>query len=150
VPLSDGSGKIIGYLGGGFNLTTLFGLMASQEVAPFDFAALIDKHGQVIANTMPSGITGDVKGFVSDRNPIISRFVSSAPTFGINETAMVMEDEYDDPNSRKHFLEVLYPMDSGWGMFLLRDKSSVLNEVIPGIWHMSLITALLVERSFNK
>jgi PAS domain S-box-containing protein len=139
VPVLDKSGDITACIVGGVYLTDLSRLVSKDRIGGFDFGFIVDRRGNLIAHTD----TGLVKKEQRERymeHALVSRFLHESRS----DESKVMIEDCVDPVDGKEYLSSFVKLKSGWGLGLAQSRKTILSEIRPVIWQITLLVSIII------
>jgi signal transduction histidine kinase len=125
VPLLTEKNSIFGYLGGVFHLKDVSGLLLSRHHDPGHTYFLVDRLGQVIAQSGQA--TADNSQDQSIRHPLVKSFLRRS-TQNNQKTTPQFVNYYCDHHD-KECRGAYYVLESGWGLLVEKSQDSFMKEV---------------------
>jgi hypothetical protein len=139
VPVVDKTGGITAYIGGGLYLTSLSQLVTKERIGLFDVGFIVDRKGYLVAHTDTKRLQEETRKRYVEHS-LVSKFLDK----GQNHDSKVMIEDCVDPVDGKHYLTSFVSLQSGFGLALARDKASVLSEIYPVAWRITLLASTLI------
>ena len=133
-PLLDPNGDIFAHLGGVLYLSGISGLLAGNDIAPFDYGLLADRQGMLIGH--------------SDRNLVsASRTLQKSdvpfPDYAQQKAGEISLSQWTDSQGVA-WLSFVSRLDSGWQLVLSRRLDSITSEVGPAVRQTTLLVAIIL------
>jgi diguanylate cyclase (GGDEF)-like protein/PAS domain S-box-containing protein len=141
LPVLNSKGEIVLHLGGVLHLSRLSALLATDKIAPFDRAVLVDRVGKQIANSDPNQLSRGISA------PLLShphlQTLNEAPLENAVVTQKILRDTIVDANGER-WLSFVANTDADWHLFLFRNERLLLAEIDPQVRQATLIAALIL------
>jgi diguanylate cyclase (GGDEF)-like protein/PAS domain S-box-containing protein len=134
-PLLNSAGEIYAHLGGVLYLNHLSRLLNHSDIAPFDYALLVDRKGVLIGHS-DTNLIGGPKELRKASHPLLRQ----SPAAGKQNAEF---GQWQDEQGVA-WLGFVHQLDSGWQFILSRRLDSVLAEAAPAVRQTTLLVALIL------
>ncbi|TVT55832.1 MAG: EAL domain-containing protein [Sedimenticola thiotaurini] len=139
-PIKTSDGTIAAHLGGVFHLEKLSGLLQQFKVDAFDELILIDRQGELIGHSDPGWLAPKRRRAFLMR-PEIDQLLHLSK---VSDDGVGTFQELWDPTGEKAYLTFTLPLQNGWQMIAMRDRSTVLSNLASRFNIITATTALIL------
>ena len=139
VPVLNKAGDITAVIGGGVHLTDLSRLVDKKRIGTFDLGFIVDKKGRLIAHTNTKLLQKEIRDRYIE-HALVSKFLDKGP----QDDSKVMIEDCVDPVDGKHYLTSFVRLKSGWGLGLALSRETILSEIRPAAWRITIIVSLII------
>jgi two-component sensor histidine kinase len=139
VPVLGKAGNIISYLGGATFLTNLSRLVAKDQIGNFYSGFIVDRKGILIAHSDVKEVREQSPKDYRER-PLVLKYLHQ----GVGHDLHPVIETVVNPKDGKVYFSSFVRLESGWGLELSIAKDTVLSNILPVVWKISVIVSLLV------
>ena len=139
VPVLNKAGDITAIIGGGVYLTNLSRLVDKKVIGTFDLGFIVDRKGRIIAHTNTKLLQKEIRNRYIE-HALVSKFLHKSS----HDSSKVMIEDCVDPVDGKHYLTSFVQLQSGWGLGLALSRETVLSEIRPAVWRITIIVSLII------
>ena len=139
VPVLNKAGNIISIIAGTFYLSSFSRLVDKKRIGTFDLGFMVDRKGYLIAHTDTKLLEKEIRNRYIG-HPLVSKFLHKNP----QDNSKVMIEDCVDPVDGKRYLTSFVKLKSGWGLGLALSRETVLSEIRPTVWRITIIVSLII------
>ena len=140
VPILDKAGNITSYLGGATYLTNLSRLVAKDQIGNFYSGSIFDRKGTLIAHSDVKEIREQADKNHYREHPLVLKYLHQDGGHDLNPVI----ESIVNPKDGKVYFSSFMRLQSGWGLELSIAKDTVLSNIRPVVWKISIFVSLLV------
>ena len=140
VPILDKAGNITSYLGGATYLTNLSRLVAKDQIGNFYSGSIFDRKGTLIAHSDVKEVREQADKNHYREHPLVLKYLHQDGGHDLNPVI----ESIVNPKDGKTYFSSFMRLQSGWGLELSIAKDTVLSNIRPVVWKISIFVSLLV------